>query len=168
MLNSGNDAAYAIAEGIAVDSQTFTEFMNIKAKELGLTNTYFADPSGLDDDTYSTPEELVKLTIYALQIPTFRTIVKTREYELPSTDTHKYIYLENQTNLLRSYPGVEGVKTGYTEESGLCLITYANNFGHELVGVVLGSVDRKGDMVLMLDHAYAAFGQKIEHHLLDQ
>ncbi len=165
ILHSGNDAAYAIAEGVAGDVDTFIDWMNIKAKELGLKNTYFADPSGLDNATYSTPLDLAKLTRYALKNPEFKKIVATVEKELAS-DGHKYMYLYNQTNLLTTYPGVKGVKTGFTEEAGLCLVTYAENEGREVVGVVLNSVDRKGDMVLMLDWGFGLLGVEVAHDLL--
>ncbi|MFA6981538.1 MAG: D-alanyl-D-alanine carboxypeptidase family protein [Patescibacteria group bacterium] len=165
ILTSGNDAAYAIAEGVAGDEETFVGWMNIKAKELGLKDTYFADPSGLDDSTYSTAFDLVKLTKYALKDPEFRRIVSTFEMEVFG-DEHKYIYLQNQTNLLTTYPGVAGVKTGFTEAAGLCLVTYAKNDGKELVGVVLNSIDRKGDMILMLDWGFSSLGINITHNLL--
>lgn len=165
IMNSGNDAAYAIAEGVAGDSDRFVAWMNMKAKELGLNDTYFADSSGLNDDTYSTAQDLVKLTRYTLKNPKFREIVRTLEAEEIS-DMHKYLYLTNQTNLLNTYPGVEGVKTGYTEDAGLCLVTYAKNNGKELIGVVLKSNDRKGDMVMMLDHAFGTLGIKVEHPAL--
>ncbi len=166
VMHSGNDAAYAIAEGTAGDADRFVEWMNIKAEELGMNDTYYADPSGLDDRTYSTPSDLIRLTRYALKNPLFKEIVKTYEYEI-SGNTHKYLYLQNQTNLLTTYPGVAGVKTGYTEEAGLCLITYASNEGKDVVGVVLNSIDRKGDMILMLDHGFASLGVNVVHHLLD-
>lgn len=166
ILNSGNDAAYAIAEGVAGDSGRFVEWMNFKAKDLGLKDTYFADPSGLDDTTYSTALDLVKLTRYTLKNPEFKKIVGTFEYEAID-DAHKYIYMQNQTNLLTTYPGVAGVKTGYTEEAGLTLVTYAENDGHKVVGAVLNSTDRKGDMILMLDHGFSTLGVLVEHHLLD-
>lgn len=169
ILNSGNDAAYALSKSAAGSVPTFVEWMNYKAKELGLNDTYFADPSGLDDATYSTPYDLLKLTRYALKNQEFKNIVKTTQKELAqdTNDTeHKYLLLENQTNLLTSYPGVQGVKTGYTEEAGLCLVTYAINEGHELIGVVLNSIDRKGDMILMLDHGFNTLGIKITHNLL--
>ena len=167
VLHSGNDAAYAIAEGVAGDVKTFVEWMNIKGKELGLKNSYFTDPSGLNDASYTSPRDLVYLTRYALKNPKFKQVAATLEKELPATSKHKYLSLYNQTNLLSSYPGVAGVKTGYTEEAGLCLVTYAKNNGVEVVGVVLGSNDRKGDMILMLDYAYSVEGVTIEHHLLD-
>lgn len=173
ILHSGNDAAYAIAESVVGDKviesktqiETFTTWMNIKAKELGLKNTYFADPSGLDDASYSTPRDLVKLTRYALKNPTFREIIKTVDKELVS-EKHKYVYLYNQTNLLTTYPGVYGVKTGYTEKAGLCLITYAQKDGVELVGVVLNSIDRRGDMIRLLDHGFSSLKIEIQHNLL--
>jgi D-alanyl-D-alanine carboxypeptidase len=168
MLTSGNDSATAIAERIAGDVKTFVEWMNIKAFELGLDNTYFADPDGLNNSSYSTVEDLAKLTHYALGYSDFREIVKTFEQEYPYSEKHKYVYLENQTNLLTTYPGVLGVKTGYTEEAGLCLVTYSVNEGKELVGVVLDSTDRKGDMINMLDYGFSTLGIKIEHPLLNQ
>ena len=166
MSSSGNDAAYAIAEGVAGSSEEFVAWMEIKSKELGLRDTYFADPSGLDDSTYSTPLDLVKLARYAMKNPKFREIVKTKNKELIS-ETHKYLYLENQLNLLSTYPGVAGVKAGYTEDAGLCLVTYATNDKKEVLGAVLNSIDRKGDMILMLDYGFSKLGVKVEHHLLD-
>jgi serine-type D-Ala-D-Ala carboxypeptidase (penicillin-binding protein 5/6) len=140
--------------------------MNIKAQELGLNDTYFADPSGLENNSYSTPYDLVKLTRYALKNPEFRKIVKTVEIEFKSKG-HKDMYLYNQTNLLTTYPGAAGVKTGYTGKAGMCLITYAENNGVELIGVVLKSDDRRGDMILMLDHGFSTLGVAVEHNLLD-
>ncbi len=166
ILNSGNDAAYALAEKVAGDEMVFTYWMNLKAGELGLTDTYFAEPSGLDDNSYSTPKDLLKLTRYALKSPIFRELAKTVEIELTGTK-HKNTPLYNQTNLLTTYPGVAGVKTGYTEKAGLCLVSYAENAGKEIVGVVLNSPDRKGDMILLLDHGFRSLGVEIEHTLLD-
>lgn len=162
-LHSGNDAAYAIAEGVAGDKENFVLWMNIKAKELGLENTLFTDPSGLDDKAHSSAYDLAKLTMYALKHKDLRKIAATVEYEIPKTTTHKYIPLYNQTNLLTTYPGVKGFKTGYTEEAGLCLVTYVQNDTVELVGIVLNSIDRKGDMVSMLDYGFAKYNIFLEH-----
>ena len=167
ILNSGNDAAYAIAEGVAGDSDRFVEWMNLKAEELNLNDSRFYDPSGLNNDTYSTPKDLVILSRYAMQNENFRKIASTFTKNLPSSKDHKFILLENQTNLLTTYPGAGGIKTGYTGEAGLCLITYAQNDGKELIGVVLNSMDRKGDMILMLDHGFSTFGVNVEHSLLE-
>lgn len=166
ILNSGNDAAYAIAEGVAGDVGTFVKWMNMKSKELGLSDTYFVDPSGLSDDSYSTTVDLVRLARYAMQNGDFKRIVGTINIELPYSDKHKYLYLENQTNLLSTYPGVAGIKTGYTEEAGYCLVTYAKNENIELIGVVLKSENRKFDMIWMLDHGFSILGFSINHPLL--
>lgn len=165
ILHSGNDAAFALSEAAAGDPDIFVEWMNKKAFELGLKDTYFADPSGLDDSTYSTVMDLVKLTRYALKDKNFKEVVGTLEIDLAS-DSHKYLSLYNQTNLLSTYPGVKGVKTGFTEEAGLCLVTYAERNGKEVVGVVLRSNDRKGDMTLMLDHGFFTLGIMLQQNVL--
>lgn len=162
MLNSGNDAAYAIAEGVAGNVEDFVKWMNIKTDELNLKDTEYFDPSGLNDNTYSTAVDLVKLSRYAMQDEDFRRIVGTASFELPYSERHKYLYLENQTNLLTTYPGVGGIKTGYTEEAGYCLVTYAKNEEVELIGVVLDSVNRKFDMLTLLNFGFGVYGIEIE------
>ena len=169
VLASGNDAAYAIAEGVAGDAETFTGWMNRKAQELGLTDTKFSDPSGLNPEEkeyYATAYDLAILTEYALRNPDLAKVFATFEYEISASDKHKYIYLQNQTNLLSTYPGAKGVKTGYTEESGLCLITYVENSGHKILGIILGSADRRTEGIILLDNAFSKFGITIPHNLL--
>ncbi len=170
ILPSGNDAAEAIAEGVAGEREVFIDWMNRKAQELGMLNTVLANPSGLNDTDepfYSTAEDLVILTAYALNnFPLLREIFAAFAYELPSTESHPYLYFENQTNLLTTYPGVKGVKTGYTEEAGLCLITYAENGGHQVLGVILGSTDRRGDAILLLDYSFSQLDVTVAHDLL--
>lgn len=162
LLNSGNDSAYAIAEGVAGSAEVFVDWMNIKAKELNLNDTEFFCPSGLNDDTYSMAVDLVKLSRYAMQNEDFKRIVGIVDFELPYSERHKYLYLENQTNLLTTYPGVGGVKTGYTWEAGYCLVTYAKNEGIELIGVVLNSVNRKFDMLNLLNFGFGVYGIEVE------
>jgi D-alanyl-D-alanine carboxypeptidase (penicillin-binding protein 5/6) len=137
-----------------------------KELRLNLNDTYFADPSGLSDDSYSTAVDLVKLARYAMQNSDFKRIAGTVNIELPYSDKHKYLYLENQTNLLTTYPGVAGIKTGYTEEAGYCLVTYAKNENIELIGAVLDSENRKFDMIWMLDYGFSVLGLSIEHPML--
>ncbi len=167
VLNSGNDAAYAIAEGVAGNAETFVKWMNMKAGELNMSDTEIFDPSGLSDETYSTAVDMVKLSRYAMQNKDFRRIVGTFSIEFPYSDKHKYLYLENQTNLLTTYPGVGGIKTGYTEEAGMCLVTYVKNGDIELIGVVLNAVNRKFDMLFMLDHGFSVFGLDAYHPLIE-
>lgn len=165
VLHSGNDAAEAIAEGVSLSRDLFVDEMNRKAAILGLADTYFANPSGLEAQgraqEYSTAYDLAILTKYALTIPLFAKIAQTVEYTIPYSQEHKLIDLYNQTNLLTTYPGVKGVKTGYTTSSGLCLVTYAENGGHKLIGVVLDSPSRRGDMIGLLDYSFAVLGVKV-------
>ncbi len=160
LLPSANDAAEAIAEGVGGDRETFITWMNEKAEYLGLTDTRCADPSGLsdpgDENQYSTAYDLVVLTYYALhKYPLLEEIVSTEEFELAESPNHKYVYLWNMTNLLGIYPGVYGVKPGYNDYSGFCLVTACRRGSHDLLAVVLNSNDRRGDMRLLLDYSLA-------------
>ena len=130
--------------------------MNDKAKALGLTDTNFTNPSGLqgDGDQYTTAYDLLVITRYALDnFPLFREVVKTYEYDIPATSTHKAFHLFNETNLITSYPGVKGVKTGYTPEAGYCLVTYLDYKGHKIIGIILGSENRREEMRNFLDYS---------------
>lgn len=163
ILHSGNDAAEAIAEAVSDTSTQFVEEMNRKGKILGLVDTFFVNPSGLEEDTseYSTAYDLAILTKHALSLPTFAKIAQTVEYDIPYSSKHKHIYLYNQTNLLTSYQGIKGVKTGYTPRAGLCLITYAENGGHKLIGVILNSERRREEMRELLDYSFQVLGVAI-------
>lgn len=164
MLYSGNDAAEAIAESVAGTSEQFVALMNQKAKILGLSDTYFVNPSGLEDDKnpeYSTAYDLAILTRYALSNRVFAQVAQTVEYTIPYSSEHKRIYLYNQTNLLTSYPGVKGVKTGYTPSAGLCLVTYVENGGHKLIAVILSSESRREEMKELLDYSFTVLGVNV-------
>ena len=164
LLPSGNDAAEAIAEGAAGTSSQFIELMNKKAQILGAVNSKFVNPSGLEGNGahYSTAEDLAIISKYAWDnFSLFRQIVGTKYYEIPYSPEHKYFYLENQTNLLGTYPGVRGIKPGFTPQAGLCLVTLADNGGHQILGIVLGSADRRGDMEKLLNYSFAVQGVQI-------
>ncbi|MGE5041998.1 MAG: D-alanyl-D-alanine carboxypeptidase family protein [Candidatus Levyibacteriota bacterium] len=159
-LQSGNDAAEAIADSSQFGRDDFVHLMNKKAESLGLSSTHFTNPSGLEGDgkQYSTAHDLLVLTRYALEKDTIRNIVATYNYSIPYTSTHKAFDLYNETNLLTSYPGVKGVKTGYTDEAGLCLITYLERNGHKIIAVLLNSPDRRDEMIKILDYTLSAEG----------
>jgi len=164
LLPSGNDAAEAIAEGVSGSSGNFVTLMNEKANLLGAVDSKFVNPSGLEGDGehYSTVYDLALISRWTwVNFPVFRTIVGTKYHEIPYSQEHKYIYLENQTNLLGTYPGVKGIKPGYTPQAGLCLVTLAENGGHEVLGVVLGSQDRRGDMEKLLNYSFSILGVQI-------
>lgn len=142
LIKSGNDSAYALAEFIdKSDSPTimlFVEKMNDKAKELGLSNSNFQDPAGLDTTGYSTATDMAKITRYALQNPTFRKIVGTSDYVATSVDRSAYHQLHNSNRLVAEYqyPGAIGVKTGFMPEASHCLVGAATREGHTLIAAV--------------------------------
>ena len=167
ILPSGNDAAETLAGNFPGGREKFIEAMNNKAKSLGLKNTNFTNPSGLEGDgnQYTTAYDLLVITNYAMKISLFREVVKTVNYHIPYSFEHKEFYLTNETNLLTSYPGVFGVKTGFTPEAGFCLVTYLDFKGHELIGVILGSENRREEMKELLDYSLKIQGITPPPHL---
>ena len=167
ILHSGNDAAEVIAGNFPGGRDMFISAMNEKAKALELSNTHFTNPTGLegDGDQYTTAYDLLKITRYALEnFPLFAEVAATASYSIPQTETHKAYDLENETNLLTTYPGVKGVKTGYTPEAGLCLVTYLDYGGHKIIAIVLGSEDRRDDMKEVLDYSLKKLHIKPPYH----
>ncbi len=161
LLPSGNDAAEVFAHNYQYGRVGFVNAMNNKAKALGMLNTHYTNPSGLqgDGDQYTTAYDLLILTRYALeQYPEFADTVATSTYTIPQTGTHKELDLANETNLLATYPGVKGVKTGYTPEAGLCLVTYLDYGGHKIIGIILNSQNRRGEMKDLLDYSLKTVG----------
>lgn len=155
MLSSANDAASVIAKHYGNGLEGFVKLMNDKAKELGATNTNFANPHGLHDDNhYTTASDLAKIVVYAMKNETFREYIKTTRYTIPATNLKEERAIHTTNNLLlnlvgnnqiivnnkyvsRLYEGAAGVKNGYTPEAGSCLISYANRNGVELISIVL-------------------------------
>ncbi|MBP3293400.1 MAG: D-alanyl-D-alanine carboxypeptidase, partial [Clostridia bacterium] len=122
MLESANDAAAAIAYEIAGGIEPFAELMNQTAERLGLSDSHFTNPHGLDDEAhYTTAADLAKLTAYALQNPKFRQIVSTYKHQIPLRGDEGVRVLLNHNKLLRMSEDVIGVKTGFTKRSGRCL-----------------------------------------------
>lgn len=162
LLTSGNDAAEVLAANYQDGGRRgFIKAMNDKARALGLTDTIFSNPSGLqgDGEQHTTAYDLLVITKYALtNFPLFSKIVSTPEFDLPETSTHKAYTLISETNLLTTYPGVRGVKTGYTPEAGLCLVTYLDYGGHKIIGIILNSENRRGEMKDLLDQALRNLG----------
>jgi len=156
ILHSGNDAAETIATNFPGGRSSFIEAMNEKALSIGLKNTHFTNPTGLegDGDQHTTAYDLLVMTRYALEnFQTFREVVSTFDYNISQNAYHKEYDLENETNLLTSYPGVKGVKTGYTPQAGLCLVTYLEYKDHKIIAVLLGSDNRREEMKEILDYS---------------
>lgn len=145
LVPSGNDAALAIAENYPGGEKAFILQMNKKARSLNLSNTRFADSSGLSDNDYSTALDLARLTSIALKNPTFSEVVATQQKTIwDITGKNKYNLLS--LNKLLGQNGVNGVKTGYTQEAGGVLITSKIENGKRIIIVVMKSQDRFLDM----------------------
>ena len=141
LISSGNDAAVALAKKVGGSIDNFVAMMNEKARAIGLANTHFVNPSGLDQtDHYSNVRDLALLANYADQHPVFNKIVQIKEYDIQAINLDKNHHLANTNKLLRSnYANIKGGKTGYTEEAGFCLTTFAaNDQKQQIVVVVLG------------------------------
>lgn len=141
LIHSGNDAAITLAEGVAGNVDAFVEKMNEKAQELGLTNTHYANPHGLDaDGHYTTAADICVLERYAMKNDTFRKIVKTKKVTLSYGSNANYTF-KSTNSLLNTWKPCIGVKTGYTNNAGYCLASAAKKNGIELYAVVLGCSD---------------------------
>ena len=159
LLRSGNDAAVALAEHVGGSIEGFAEMMNAKAQELGLTNTHFVTPHGLDNDNhYTTAYELAILTDYALNNPTFLNYVSTKSYEVTINGVPKAI--SNTNELLGNINGVYGVKTGFTNGANRCLISACKRDNLDIICVVLGADTKKirtQDSIKLIEYTYQTF-----------
>ena len=173
MVGSCNDAAIVLAEHISGSIEDFSILMNEKAKELGCTSTNFVNPNGVHDENhYSTAYDLALITKYAMQNETFKTIVSTTYYELPTTNkydkTDRFFVTTNE--LLRGdyvYKYATGLKTGYTTPAKNCLIASANKDNLELITVVLGgeqtsegASQRYLDTIALFEYGYSTYSLK--------
>lgn len=158
LINSGNDAAVALAQNHPQGYAYFLELMNQKAADLGLTNTNFANVSGVQaQNHYSTVADLVKLGAYALNLNMIKNTVQTKTASITDTTGQTTHPLYNTNLLLHQDPTVKGIKTGWTTEAGECLLTYVDRDGFPLIIAVLGSADRFGDTRQLIDWAYTNF-----------
>lgn len=162
-LVSANDAAETLAEGTTGDRKEFLKLMNDKASQLGMKDTYYANPTGLDEDSnnsYSSAYDLAILTRYLIRnYPEVVDISSSEHIYLPITDEHQDYDMYSGINLLTTYPGVVGFKTGYTPEAGLTLITLVRKNGYEIVGVILGSGDRRDEARDLIDYSFKKLGR---------
>jgi len=155
MLNSGNDAAWAMAEHIGGTPQAFFDMMNRRAREIGAINTHFTNPHGLTDPNhYTTAFDLALIARTCLRHPFFKRLVATKEKDVIDATEEVRIKLANTNRLLWSYLGADGVKTGTTESAGQCLVASATRDGMKLLAVVLNSQDRWSDAASMLDYGF--------------
>jgi serine-type D-Ala-D-Ala carboxypeptidase (penicillin-binding protein 5/6) len=155
-LNSGNDAAITLAEA-AMPRATFIALMNAKAAQLGLVDTHFVNPVGLDDPgQYTSAADLARISIELItRYPEVAAIAATQRLTLPATATHHAYVLYNLNELVRTYSGATGLKTGWTGQAGGCLIATATRNGRHLLVVVMASPSIFGEAASLLDYGFA-------------
>ena len=157
MLNSGNDAAIAIAEHIGGDVTNFAKMMTKRAHEIGAKQTQFKNPNGLDEEGHhTTAYDLALITKAALKNPHFAEIVSTSKKSFPASEDETAHTFVNHNKLLNLYPGCIGVKTGFTKKTGRCLVSAATRDHMTLICVTLNAPNDWNDHKRLLDHGFSA------------
>jgi D-alanyl-D-alanine carboxypeptidase len=152
MLPSGNDAAEQVAVSVGGSREGFVAWMNQKVAELGLHDTHFVTPSGMDaDNHYSSAYDMALISRYAMQNPTFRTIAATPRF------VGDDYYMHNLNSLLGVYPGADGVKIGYTDIAGHTIVASATRDGHRVYVALMHSRDIHTESIKLLDWVWANF-----------
>lgn len=165
-LISANDSAEVIAEGTTGRREEFINLMNSKSAQLGMNNTIFVNPTGLEEDPNNCYARIPCQYSTALDVAIMSRYLINKWPEITSISSEPYVYIEKTQdhqdyelytgiNLLATYPGVIGLKTGFTPEAGLTLVTLARQNNHEVLGVLLGAVNRRDDAKNLLDYSFS-------------
>lgn len=159
LMNSANDAAEALGQGLLPRARFLAE-MNRHARSLHMQDTHYSTPSGLDDpDNFSSAYDLAVLATYIERdYPELVRVASTRDQVIPASATHKAYYPHNINHILDVYPGADGLKTGYTDAAGGCLIATATRNGHRVLLVLMGSDIMFADGPKLLDYGFAHDG----------
>lgn len=161
MLNSGNDAAVAVAEHISGSVDEFANEMTQTAHAIGATHTQFKNPNGLDaEGHYTTAYDLALITARALEYPEFREIVSCKNKTATLTSSGAKLYFHNHNKMLSLYEGAIGVKTGFTKATGRCLVSAAQNGALTMIAVTLDAPNDWNDHKKMLDLGFEKFETK--------
>lgn len=154
MLVSGNDAAVALAEVIGGSQEEFVEMMNIRAAELGCTGTNFVNPNGLfDDNHYTTARDMALIACEAMKNETFRKIVGSQQWNAASRES-TYVTFRNKNKTVFQYEGGNGIKIGYTENSGRTLVASARRGEKSMICVVMSAPDWFNDAYKLMDQGF--------------
>ncbi len=154
LLNSGNDAATALALEVGGSVEGFSEIMNKTAIKIGANSTNFSNSSGLyEDNHYTTARDLAKISAYAMENPLIRWIVSSKELKISNGDKGAR-FLKNHNKLLWQYEGCTGIKTGYTKKCGRCLVSSAKRGSRELIAVTLNAPDDWRDHKILFDYGF--------------
>ena len=160
MLRSANDAGQALAIAVSGSEEAFGKYMNDYTRELGLTDSVWSNAHGLDDDDHlASAYDLAMITREAVRYPKFNEIITTESWTLPWLDNAYDRVIYNHNQFLTTYEGADGVKTGYTEKAGNCLIASATRDGMRLIGVVLNCPNQSHytQMTALMDYGFANY-----------
>jgi D-alanyl-D-alanine carboxypeptidase (penicillin-binding protein 5/6) len=159
LMRSANDAALAIAEHVGGSEAGFVRMMNERAVELGLQNTHFMNPHGLDEEGhFASAQDLLNIALIGMEHPMFAEIVGTRSSTFPDSPDGEERVASTTNALLSTFEGAIGVKTGFTDDAGLTIVASAERDGRRLYAVVMGSTDHFADAAALLRYGFSAFG----------
>lgn len=162
LLESGNDAANLCALYLGGSFENFADMMNAKAKEIGMTDTNFVTPSGLDaDEHYTTAYDMSLLGAYCIENPVFRTMCSSSSKTVTYTAPEMRITFYNHNKLLDICEGVFGIKTGFTKKSGRCLVTACERNGATLICVTLNAGDDWNDHIKLYDGCFSELSENL-------
>lgn len=163
LIRSANDAAVAAAEHVGGSLGGFVALMNDKAAELGMASSRFSNPHGLDEPFhFATARDLATLTRVAMEHPTFAALVRTRQARLTIWKPRRRAFVaqsrivQNHNRLLGSLKGADGVKTGYTDSAGRCLVASASRGDQRLIAVLLNDPRRWTDAAVLLEYGFGS------------
>lgn len=158
MMASGNDGANAIAVFLGGDAAGFSEMMNARAVQIGMENTCFITPSGLDAEGHGTTAyDMALLAAEAMRCAPFAETVGSSVLSVDFLEPEKTVHYENHNRLLSLYPGCTGIKTGFTKKAGRCLVSAAERDGAQLICVTLNAPDDWNDHIALFDYGFAQF-----------
>lgn len=162
LVQSGNDAAEVLAANFPGGREAFIKEMNEQVKSLNLKDSHFVNPTGFEEENhYTTAFDLAKIAHEALKNPVFAQMVATEEIDVSDTEGVNWHHLENINQLLGELWGIKGVKTGWTEEAGECLVAYFERNGKQVITVILGSEDRFGETEKLINWVFANFSWEV-------
>lgn len=155
LIASANDACRALADHVAGDQTRFVQRMNVRARQLGMTNTHFTNACGHDGPRhFASARDLALLAHALMQHPQALKLVSQRERRISTVDGQRSFDLNTTNALLGRYPGVLGIKTGHTAQAGNCLVALAQRGKKQVLLVILDGMDRWWDAVDVLDLAF--------------
>ena len=158
LMRSANDACVAAAEHVSGSVEKFSTLMNLKAIDLKMMHTHFNNPHGLNDPLHSTTaRDLAILASYCMKNQTFRDVITFEKCLISRSLNREDLLVRNHNKLLGKYPGLEGIKTGYTVPAGHCFVGCASRNGFRIISVVMKSPNWQAETKMLLDYGFKSF-----------